>query len=326
MPWRGELEPGEFPTLGSEVIAWIEDNLIVPDGPRRGAPFILTDEQCRHILWSYRLKPHARADMGSQAFAYYGSLLVRPQKAGKDPLAAAQACAQALGPVRFDGWDAQGEPVGAPMPTPWIQCAANAEDQPLALSTDVPTPSGWSTVGDLRVGDRVFGSDGLPCEVRRVTRVRHGNDCYRITFDDGAEVVASAAHSWTVERWASHEVGYEQVTCSTEDLAQDYRIPNHQDKQRYRVPLARIEMPEADLPIDPWFLGLWLGDGTSTDSSVAMDYRLKSEYETLLKPILNEFEQVVWRNVPGTNVGTFRVRRRPGVCPRGHDYAATGDY
>jgi hypothetical protein len=67
--------------------------------------------------------------MRSRAFRYYGSLLVRPQKWGKDPYAAAQVCAQALGPVRFDGWDANGEPVGKPFATPIIQCAANSEDQ-----------------------------------------------------------------------------------------------------------------------------------------------------------------------------------------------------
>lgn len=130
MPWRGPDPLGDdWPTLGHEVAAWIEANLVIPDGPRRGSPFILTDEQYLHLLNCYRLRLNARPDMGSQAFVYYGALLVRPQKSGKDPLAAAQACAQALGPVRFAGWDADGEPVGAPMPTPWIQCAANSEDQ-----------------------------------------------------------------------------------------------------------------------------------------------------------------------------------------------------
>ena len=129
MPWRGAQYPGEFPTLGYEVATWIEQLLIVPDRQAKGQPFILTDEQLRHVLWTYRLIPDARPEMGSSAFRYYGSLLVRPQKAGKDPFCAAQVCAQAMGPVRFAGWDADGEPVGAPMPTPWIQCAANAEEQ-----------------------------------------------------------------------------------------------------------------------------------------------------------------------------------------------------
>ena len=130
MPWKGPDPDGDaWPTLGHVVAAWIESNLVIPDGPRQGEPYILTDEQYMHLLHSYRLVPQARAGDGSEAFRYFGSLLIRSQKWGKDPFGAAQVCAQALGPVRFDGWDAHGEPVGAPFPTPWIQCAGNAEEQ-----------------------------------------------------------------------------------------------------------------------------------------------------------------------------------------------------
>jgi hypothetical protein len=129
VPWRGPEEPGEFPTLGYAVAEWIEEFLIVPDGPLKGSPYLLTDEMLHHLLWFYRLKVNARPEMGTEAFAHYGSQLVRPQKWGKDPFAAANVCAQALGEVVFDGWDADGEPVGRPQPTPWVQCAATAEDQ-----------------------------------------------------------------------------------------------------------------------------------------------------------------------------------------------------
>jgi len=129
VPWRGPRRKGEYPSLGYEVGDWIEDNLIVPDGTRQGRPYLLTDEMWRHILQTYRLIPDATPEMGSLAFQYYGAALIRPQKWGKDPLGAARVCAEALGPVRFAGWDAAGEPVGMPMPTPWIQCAGNAEEQ-----------------------------------------------------------------------------------------------------------------------------------------------------------------------------------------------------
>ncbi len=129
MPWRGPETPGEFPTLGYLVGEWIEANCVVPDREDRGRPYLLTDEQWRHILWTYRLRPEATPAMRSRAFAYYGAMLVRPQKHGKDPLAAARVCAEALGPVVFDGWDATGEPVGRPVSTPMIQCVANSEEQ-----------------------------------------------------------------------------------------------------------------------------------------------------------------------------------------------------
>lgn len=129
--WRGPSVPGEFPTLGHTVAEWIEANCVIPDGPNAGQPFILTDEQYRFFLWHYRLRPDSRVDLWkpSSAFEHRYSMIVRPQKWGKSPMSAAYVCAEAEGPVLFDGWDAYGDPVGRPWDTPWIQVAAASEDQ-----------------------------------------------------------------------------------------------------------------------------------------------------------------------------------------------------
>lgn len=130
--WRGPAEPGEFPTLGWQVLDWIEANLIVPDGPQRGRPLQLTNEQARFLLHYYRLKPrgrpHALYPRPREGRVHYGGQLRRPQKWGKDPLAAAINIAAALGPVQWDGWDANGEPVGRPVDTPWVQILAPSDD------------------------------------------------------------------------------------------------------------------------------------------------------------------------------------------------------
>lgn len=129
MPWRGPEVPGEYPTLGYQVLDWIEAHCVVPDGDRMGEPFILSEEQARFILAYYRLKPDAEQMDRSRAFYYRRAILVRPQKWGKGPLTAALILAEALGPVLFDGWDDQGEPKGRAWSTPWIQVAASSEDQ-----------------------------------------------------------------------------------------------------------------------------------------------------------------------------------------------------
>lgn len=129
MPWRGADHPGEFPSLGWLIGEWIEEYCVVPDGDRAGTPYILTDEMWRFLAWHYRLRQTATADQAAPAFTYRRSQLVRPQKWGKGPFSAALICAEAVGPVRFDGWDAAGEPVGRPWATPLIQVAANSEDQ-----------------------------------------------------------------------------------------------------------------------------------------------------------------------------------------------------
>lgn len=129
MPWRGPSEPGEFPTLGYEVGEWIESHIVIPDGYRQGEQFRLTDEMWRFLLHFYRLYPHAAPWPATDGLRYAGGQLRRSQKWGKDPFGAAVIWAEALGPTRFDGWDAAGEPVGAPYPTPLIVCLGTSEDQ-----------------------------------------------------------------------------------------------------------------------------------------------------------------------------------------------------
>jgi hypothetical protein len=127
MPWRGPEHPGEFPTLGYAVAEFIEAKCVVPDRLDNGKPipFRLTDEQFRFLLSHYRIDPV------SGRFRYRRSALIRPQKWGKGPLTAAIVCAEVAdeGQVLFDGWDAQGEPVGRPWPVPWVQVAAYSLDQ-----------------------------------------------------------------------------------------------------------------------------------------------------------------------------------------------------
>src|SRR5262245_31655496 len=129
MPWRGAQVAGEFPTLGYDVGEWIEAHCRVPDGYLLGQPLKLTDEMWAFLLHFYRLYSHAAAWPAPDALRYTGAQLRRVQKWGKDPFGAAIILAEALGPTRFDGWNAKGEPVGAPYPTPLIVCLGTSEDQ-----------------------------------------------------------------------------------------------------------------------------------------------------------------------------------------------------
>lgn len=137
MPWRGPSAEGELPTLGWLVFDWIVENLAIPDGEYRGDPFVPSEAQTEFLLNYYALHPDAdeliAADdrqRPSRAFIHSrGGFLAQPQKAGKSPFAAAVACAEAAGPVRFDGWDADGEPVGRVWKTPLVVITAQSEDQ-----------------------------------------------------------------------------------------------------------------------------------------------------------------------------------------------------
>lgn len=129
MPWRGPDFDGDFPTLGYEVADWIEASCVIPDGYLMGQPYRLTDEMLRFLKHFYRLYPYAAPWPAPDALTHFGAQLRRSQKWGKDPFGCAVILAEALGPTRFDGWNAAGEPVGAPYPSPLIVCLGTSEDQ-----------------------------------------------------------------------------------------------------------------------------------------------------------------------------------------------------
>src|SRR6201986_1897159 len=66
----------------------------------------------------------------------------------------------------------------------------------LALDTPLPTPTGWTTMGEVGVGDELLAADGQPTRVVAVTEVMLGRPCYQVEFSDGTVIVADAQHQW----------------------------------------------------------------------------------------------------------------------------------
>jgi replicative DNA helicase len=69
----------------------------------------------------------------------------------------------------------------------------------LALDTPLPTPSGWTTMGDVRVGDELIDADGHPTRVVAATEIMRGRPCFEVEFSDGTMIVADADHQWPTQ-------------------------------------------------------------------------------------------------------------------------------
>lgn len=123
MPWRGPSYDGEFASLGPQIVEWIETYLCHGPGDVIGEPIELDDEFYAFVVKAYRLDP------STGRRAYRRAFLSRAKGRAKSELAGMLVCAEALAPVRFDGWDAQGEPVGRPVKSPYIRCLATEEGQ-----------------------------------------------------------------------------------------------------------------------------------------------------------------------------------------------------
>ncbi len=144
---------------------------------------------------------------------------------------------------------------------------ARLEGKALALDTPVPTPSGWTTMGELRVGDIVFTDQGDPTVVVAATEPLSRRPCCEVRFSDGTTIVCDEAHQWvTVDKQGrvhGRRMGQVRTTREIAESLGAGRERNH------HVELALpADYPERELPIDPYVLGVWIGDGTSTKAEI----------------------------------------------------------
>ncbi len=232
----------------------------------------------------------------------------------------------------------------------------------LCVDTPIPTPDGWTAMGDLSEGDEVFSEQGLSVEVVEAYNVTHRPICYRVRFDDGTEIDACADHLWKTldardlgaltrrdpewrarrrERRPSRVTGNrselftETITArnvaspppclspptgtirTTREIAESLRVGR---RTNHAIPVAKaIDLPHAELPLGPYLLGAWLGDGTSAAGSVT----------TADPQIVESFTAAGWQRgntqtKPGNAASTYHffglypLLRRMGVAKNKH--------
>ncbi|WP_245598543.1 PhoH family protein [Glycomyces arizonensis] len=135
----------------------------------------------------------------------------------------------------------------------------------LPIETNVLTPDGWHPIGKLEVGDLVIGSDGKPTPVLGVYP-QGVKDIYRLTTQDGASVLCSGDHLWSVTTRDDKRRGKPYRVLETREMIGNLRANHH---RRYELPLLSepVQYPVREVPMDPYALGLLLGDGCMTGST-----------------------------------------------------------
>jgi recombination protein RecA len=138
----------------------------------------------------------------------------------------------------------------------------------LALDTPIPTPKGWTTMGELSPGQEVFAGDGSPTCVTFATPVMAGHECFRVRFSDGAEVIADADHQWVTTTLWGRTGRWSPAVVTTRDMeatlwARDGHTLNHAIQA-----CGPLEYPAQELLVAPYSLGAWLGDGTTDAASI----------------------------------------------------------
>lgn len=210
----------------------------------------------------------------------------------------------------------------------WIVAGWTSHAKALDVETPLATTDGWKTMGTIEVGDRVFAPDGSPTRVEWVGPVLFERPCLRLLFRDGAELVADADHRWEVSthgaRVAAQQIAAGQQASTrngkrvvtTAELAALVR----NERRPVAIDCAQApDWPEASLPVGPYTLGVWLGDGNSVHPVITMH---RDDAEHVAPRIANEERDhcvVRMRPIGGKDhLALIAPVLRRDVCRRGH--------
>jgi phosphate starvation-inducible PhoH-like protein len=155
------------------------------------------------------------------------------------------------------------------------------------VDTPVLTPSGFRPIGELRVGDLVVGSDGRPTPVLGVYP-QGRKEVFRLSSQDGASTLCCAEHLWHVHTASDRRRGKPGRVLETREMVGQLRSAH---QHRFELPLVSkpVEFEPQDVPMDPYALGLLLGDGcltaTTTPTFATSDPELALALEAALPGI-----------------------------------------
>lgn len=167
-----------------------------------------------------------------------------------------------------------------------VMAAGTQGGKDVALETLVATPNGMRFMREIQVGDEVYTRNGEITSVTYTSPIFTDHECYRITFDDGAEVVAGRDHQWLVRNVTTGDRITGEIVARTIEL-----YDGMHNGLRWSVDIAKpIEGDDkAKLLIHPYVLGKWLG--SYNDSSC-------KHFDRILQEDMRQLELIQNKHIP----------------------------
>ena len=172
------------------------------------------------------------------------------------------------------------------------------KEQP--VSEPVLTPSGWKLLGEVRVGDEVFGADGLPTRVTGVFP-QGKKKVYRVEMNDGAWTRCGEEHLWEVQTQRDRMMGRSRVLSLKQIMEKGL---TKDDGTRFKVPLVSpLLFDKKEVPLDPYLLGALIANAHLGSS---VEHSGDTQQRKALKPYL------LGTKLVGRDDCTFRLATKPG--------------
>lgn len=214
--------------------------------------------------------------------------------------------------------------LGDPLVRKVVWVAASQVGKALALDTPLPTPGGWTTMGEVAVGDALFDEKGQACRVLAATPVQYGRTCYRVEFSDGSSIVADADHRWCVRSDIGRRVPYLEQVMTTQEIADSVHwYTGGRRRNRHAIPVAEaLQCDAVGLTVPPYALGAWLGDGHSYSTQLTV-HRTGMEVVDAIEATGVQ-TRVLREERAGTLTVDLATPTPAGACRRGHVRADVG--
>jgi replicative DNA helicase len=167
----------------------------------------------------------------------------------------------------------------------------------LALDTPLPTPCGWTTMGQVQVGDRLLDAAGRPTTVVALSEVMLDRPCYEVEFSDGSVITADGSHRWLTKTRRERRSGRGGAVRTTEEVLATLRTRRDGRRNHSVANTGPLELPFTDLLVAPYLLGAWLSH--RHPSGVRLSYGA-----------LRELGVLISRHIPMSYLRSSEAQRR----------------
>lgn len=170
----------------------------------------------------------------------------------------------------------------------------------------VPTPNnGFVKIKDLKIGDEIFSPNGSPIKIIDKSPVWKNHDCYKVYFDNNESIIVNKEHLWEVysSNWVKNNG---KKILNTVDLS-SYVNKKSSSGRPYILLPNPVDYTSKKLPIDPYILGLWLGDGDSRSGVITSHKNDYHEYKNILQSIETESISKIYEYDKTPNITRFKI-------------------
>ena len=169
----------------------------------------------------------------------------------------------------------------------YLRTASSGTGKALPNYTKIPTPSGWKTVGEVQVGDYLFDRCGQPTKVLAVYPQQEVKRIYKVYFKSGRVAECCEEHLWSYYSTRNDKNPDKLITTTIKDLYNNKKgLQNGDGAYRWAIPICQpVQYEEKKYSIDPYVMGLILGDGSFRYDNSQKGFYFSSSDEELVKAI-----------------------------------------